>query len=889
MKIDRRLIAAAAAVLLVSGWARADDFSPWLHAYIVTLTAPTGVATDQANFPVLIRLTSSTFSPSIFSQANSDGSDIRFSKMDGTTPQPYQIERWDNANQVAEIWVKIDNVVGTTNGGQTQFKMYWGNTGATSQSNGANVFNSSNGFLGVWHLNEQGNTNFAGYADATGVYPGTGNNMVSGDQVSGQIAYGQNLGNGLLGKYIAIFGSASGTGCTVNVTAVNAGGSITGVSTTPIAGGSGYVVGDRLLVSGGDGGIVNVTSVGGGGAVTGVSFNTCSGEGTGCTLNITAAGGVVTGATIVAAGTGYFVGDTLTISGGGGNATVKVTAGNTTNGGNNAIGVGAISIVSGGTGYTTGTPIATTNNNFYTTGTKATKNLGNGINFATAPNITYSAWVWSSGTSNQDNIISMCSATGGSYIDFNRYNATSNLNLSRGANSDALHDDWTTDGSFPNPSTSWMHVGVTKTTAGVAAIYVNGVSRAITTNNAPLGAATYYYNQIGSKYYANWGQFFQGQVNEVEISNVVRSSDWMNLCYQSQQTNPTWIAFTPIATTIPTITTQPSSQSVSVGSLASFSVVASGGGLSYQWQRSNNGGTTWNSVSGGSGGTTANYSFTTVLADNSAQFRCYVSNSFGNATSNAATLTVTCTAPAIGTQPSNTSVNAGQNATFTVGATGSSLTYQWQRNTGTWTNIGGATGATYSFTTAYPADNGAQFQCVVTGACGTITSNVATLTVLCPTATITVQPTNQATSAGNNVTFSVTATGATSYQWLRSDNSGTSWYNAAGASTATTYTFATVIGDNGSWFKCNVTNACGTVASNYATLSVSPACVAPSISVQPQTDTVPSGMNATFSVTATGTGLTYQWQYSSRDRKAVEPFRITVPANYPDSIPLQPT
>src|SRR5271157_5957050 len=127
MKIDRRLIVVAAAVLMTGVSSRADDFSPWLHAYIVTLTAPTGVATDQANFPVLIRLTSSTFSPSIFSQANSDGSDIRFSKMDGTTSQPYQIERWDYANQVAEIWVKIDNVVGTTNGGQTQFKMYWGN------------------------------------------------------------------------------------------------------------------------------------------------------------------------------------------------------------------------------------------------------------------------------------------------------------------------------------------------------------------------------------------------------------------------------------------------------------------------------------------------------------------------------------------------------------------------------------------------------------------------------------------------------------------------------------------------------------------------------------------------------------------------------------------
>ena len=74
-------------------------------------------------------------------------------------------------------------------------------------------------------------------------------------------------------------------------------------------------------------------------------------------------------------------------------------------------------------------------------------------------------------------------------------------------------------------------------------------------------------------------------------------------------------------------------------------------------------------------------------------------------------------------------------ATFSVSATGTGLTYQWQVSTNggmTFTNISGATGATYTVT-ATSVVSGNKYRVIVSGtaACGSsITSNVALLTVL---------------------------------------------------------------------------------------------------------------------------------------------------------------
>src|SRR5256714_1549714 len=135
-------------------------------------------------------------------------------------------------------------------------------------------------------------------------------------------------------------------------------------------------------------------------------------------------------------------------------------------------------------------------------------------------------------------------------------------------------------------------------------------------------------------------------------------------------------ATNPAPPVVPSISTQPASQTVTAGQTATFTVVATGTApLSYQWRKS---GTAI------SGATAPTYTTpATTSADSGAQFTVVVTNTAGSVTSNAATLTVnaSATAPSIPTQPASQTLAVGQTATFTVVATGTApLSYQWQKN-----------------------------------------------------------------------------------------------------------------------------------------------------------------------------------------------------------------
>ena len=103
------------------------------------------------------------------------------------------------------------------------------------------------------------------------------------------------------------------------------------------------------------------------------------------------------------------------------------------------------------------------------------------------------------------------------------------------------------------------------------------------------------------------------------------------------------------ATASPTITSHPSSLTAYEYLTATFTVVATGGGLSYQWQKSDNAGVNWSDVSGATSSTYTTGALTRS-ADNSDQYRCVVTNSLGTVNSNAATLTVWSPAALTGLQ-----------------------------------------------------------------------------------------------------------------------------------------------------------------------------------------------------------------------------------------------
>jgi hypothetical protein len=329
-----------------------------------------------------------------------------------------------------------------------------------------------------------------------------------------------------------------------------------------------------------------------------------------------------------------------------------------------------------------------------------------------------------------------------------------------------------------------------------------------------------------------------GATFSVEVSNSAGST----------MSNAATLTVTTTAVA-PSITTQPQNQSVTVGATATFTVVASGTApFSYQWSKN---GTAI------SGATSASYTTpTTVSGDNGSTFSVTVSNTVGNATSNSATLTVSAVAPTITTQPQNQSVTVGATATFTVVAAGTApLSYQWSK---TGAVISGATSASYTTPATMSGDNGSTFSVKVTNSAGSATSNAATLTVNAAAVppTITTQPQNQSVTVGATATFTVVAsgTGPLSYQW--SKNGAT----ITGATSASYTTPVTVTGDNGSSFTVQVSNSAGNATSNAATLTVNAAAVPPSITTQPQNESVLVGAAATFTVVATGTApLSYQW------------------------------
>lgn len=304
----------------------------------------------------------------------------------------------------------------------------------------------------------------------------------------------------------------------------------------------------------------------------------------------------------------------------------------------------------------------------------------------------------------------------------------------------------------------------------------------------------------------------------------------------------------------PSITSQPAGLNVVVGSEVVFAVVAHGTeALSYQWRRD------------GVAITGANapvLKLAAVTEADAAGYAVQVINSAGTVTSDVAALQVSAgTAPAVAptivTQPVSVLVNAGNTATFAVGVSGSGpISYQWLRNA---TPISGATAAFYSIASAAVSDAGT-YAARVSNSAGSVTSWNVVLTVnqagQPPAAvTLTTQPSPQIQAPGGSATFAVAASGSgpITYQWLK---------DGAPIADATSgvLTLTNLVAADAANYSVTAGNSLGSVTSNAASLTV---LGVPAITAQPVPATVTAGHTATFSVTATGLALNYQWLRNS--------------------------
>ena len=137
-----------------------------------------------------------------------------------------------------------------------------------------------------------------------------------------------------------------------------------------------------------------------------------------------------------------------------------------------------------------------------------------------------------------------------------------------------------------------------------------------------------------------------------------------------------------------------------------------------------------------------------------------------------------------------------------------------------------------------------------------MTSNTATLTVTSKPV-ITTQPKSQTVAEGGSAKFTVTATGATAYQWQYRSSSSASWSNCSNGKSASLTVEAKAY-RSGYQYRCQVSNAAGTTVSETATLTV---VAKPVITTQPISKTAYADDTVRFTVKATGTDLSYQWYY----------------------------
>jgi hypothetical protein len=129
-----------------------DEYRDWKHSgSIWLLTTPDGAELSAEakveQFPVLVRLHRDFFD---FARAKPNGDDLRFSSSTGER-LAFQIEEWDAAKGIASVWVRVPLITGNS---RQEIKVHWGNANAVSESDGKAVFNESNGYLSVWHMND---------------------------------------------------------------------------------------------------------------------------------------------------------------------------------------------------------------------------------------------------------------------------------------------------------------------------------------------------------------------------------------------------------------------------------------------------------------------------------------------------------------------------------------------------------------------------------------------------------------------------------------------------------------------------------------------------------------------------------------------------------------
>ncbi len=337
-------------------------------------------------------------------------------------------------------------------------------------------------------------------------------------------------------------------------------------------------------------------------------------------------------------------------------------------------------------------------------------------------------------------------------------------------------------------------VAVHDAVAGTKKIYVDGSpledakpTQAVTPNNAPF--------IIGGELFITPSGLFNGLIDDVQVYNRALGDAEIDFLFQNpgQEINGA-----------PFIVTPPQSTSVVLGGTANFTATVSGTSpFTYQWRRNGT------PIPGATG---PGLTLSNVQTNQAGIYTLRVDNFSGFAISSGATLTV-LVPPFITGHPTNRTVLAGSNVTFSVTAGGTPpFNYQWRFNGA---DISGATAPALLVPNAQIANDGL-YSVLVANPYGSAVSSNAVLVVNSPPV-ITNQPAGRVASIAAPASFAVGVAGTPpfKYQWR---------FNGAAILGATnaTHSISGVVGAHAGSYSVAITNAYGYSTSSIASLTILP-------------------------------------------------------------------
>ncbi|MFC2090109.1 immunoglobulin domain-containing protein [Bacteroidota bacterium] len=290
------------------------------------------------------------------------------------------------------------------------------------------------------------------------------------------------------------------------------------------------------------------------------------------------------------------------------------------------------------------------------------------------------------------------------------------------------------------------------------------------------------------------------------------------------------------------INEQPDAVSTCEGLTADFSVDASGSIVGYQWKRNG---------SDISGASLSDVSLSNLVNADGGSITVVIDGRCGDKETNAVQLVVDEAIVVNSAPTQNIQSCEGQNVILEIDADGTNLIYTWFKDG---TAINNETDSDLVLANVTETNKGDYF-CQIANSCEPPEITTLIKLSILDSVKVEIEPESKSACVGNDVSFSVVASGASSYKWTLNGTDLTEGTTYQGVETSNLLV-NNITSAQGGAFVCEVSGSCGSVNTEPAILTVNELVV---ITVQPNSQAVCYGTNIQFQVTATGTDLSYQW------------------------------